>query len=85
MRRAVLAVFLCCILAGCGSVPVAPDAKLAGAPAWAIKKAIGPSDVPQNDGDPAVRAPWQTNERENHARCVARQHVLVDYINAIRK
>lgn len=79
-------VFIALLVTGCETPPpVAPDARLAEAPDWAMRRAIGPSDVPINDGDPNIRRPWQANERENHAQCVARQHTLVDHLKALNK
>lgn len=76
--RCGLGIVLAAGLAGCASAPppVAPGLKLAGPPKWATVATIAPRDIPDLDGDPAVRVPYQTVERTNHAQCVDRHRAL---------
>lgn len=84
MKRALL-VATALVLAGCETLPpVAPGPGLADAPAWAMKRPLGPQPIPERDGDPAIRRDFLAFERQNHAQCVDRHGALVLYIRKVR-
>lgn len=83
--RAIICAGLALALAGCETVPVAPGPGLADAPAWALKRPLGPQPIPERDGDPAIRRDFYAFERTNHAQCVARHGALVLYIRKVRE
>lgn len=86
MMRAITLTALALVLAGCETAPpVAPGPGLADAPAWAMKKSLGPQPIPERDGDPAIRRDFYAFERTNHAQCVARHGALVLYIRKVRE
>lgn len=64
-------------LAGCANASaVAPDARLRPAPAWMREPCPPLPPGPVNDGNPAVRAPYEGKLRSMYAECRERQSGL---------
>lgn len=81
MKRVVVATAI--LLAGCATDPPPAPEGLSRPVAWAMKKCDVLPAVPENDGDPAVRAPVDKEVRRLYVECAAKVDVHIRYVETV--
>jgi len=64
-------------IGGCSEKPVAPSPSLRPAPAWAVAPCEDLPDIPELQGDPAVRRPYDAHVRSLYVECAGKHRHMV--------